>query len=146
MLVVVEEQDDGHHSRRSRRVSESGLMRSGGVVVLSGPALRPARDMALIAIRNRKLSGLPYRTFEAIACEFDAAMAAAGQSDVRSPAVCNPVPMENQPTVPIAEAAVRLKLSVRQARRLAPDLGGQQIGGRWFVDELALREHIEGKQ
>ena len=126
-------------------MSESGLLHVGGVVVLSGAALKAARDCALIAIKHRKMSGLPYQTYEALACELVAAMAAVGQTDGRSPAISKAVAVE-QPTVPLAEAAVRLDISLRQARRLAPKLGGQKIAGLWFVDETALREHIEGRQ
>jgi hypothetical protein len=126
-------------------MSEDGLLRVDGVVVLSGPALKAARDAALIAARNRKQRGIPAQTYEALACVFNAAMAATGQSDVRSPATSQAVPVE-QPTVPIAEAAVRLDMSTRQVRRLALRLGGKQIAGRWLVDETALQEHIEGRR
>ncbi|KUI14358.1 hypothetical protein AU193_03210 [Mycobacterium sp. GA-1285] len=126
-------------------MSESGLLRAGGVVVLSGPALKAARDCALIAVKHRKMSGVPFQTYEALACELNAAMAAAGHSDVRSPAISHDVPM-TQPTVPLAEAAARQGISLRQARRRAPQLGGKKIAGRWFVDEIALRQHIEGRQ
>lgn len=126
-------------------MSEPGLMRSGPVVVLSGPALKQARDAALIAVKHRKQNGIPYRNYEALACEFDAAMAAAGHSDVRSPAISKSVAVE-QPTVPLDEAAARLGISHRQARRLAPQLGGRKIAGRWFVDQTALNEHTEGRQ
>lgn len=129
----------------SDRMHIAGLQRTGGVVVLSGPALKEARNMALIAVKHRKQSGIPHRDYAALACEFGAAMAAAGQSDVRSPAISKAVAVE-QPTVPIAEAAVRLGLSPRQARRLAKKLGGQIIAGRWLVHEAALNEHIEGRQ
>lgn len=125
--------------------AESGLIRAGGIVVLSGPALRAARDCALIAVKHRKLSGVPYQTYEALACEFAAAVSAAGHSDVRSPAVSKAVAV-TQPTVPLAEAAERLGISDRQARRLAPQLGGRRVAGRWLVDELALREHLGGQQ
>lgn len=125
--------------------AESGLLRVGGVVVVSGPALRTTLQGQLIAIRQRRMSGLPTDQFEDLAAELRAAMSAASHSDVRLPAVCDSVPVEQQPTVPVAEAAVRLKLSVRQATRRALQLGGKKIAGRWFVDELALREHIEGK-
>ena len=54
--------------------------------------------------------------------------------------------VDEHPTVPLAEAAARLNISDRQARRLAPQLGGRMIAGRWFVDELALRQHIEGRK
>lgn len=120
-----------------------GLTRVGGVVVLSGDALRSALECAVIAIKHRALSGLPNRRYEQLAQELSAAMAAAGQSDVPEPEAREPVTMA-RPTVTITEAAARLGLSNRQTRRLAPRLGGQIIGGQWLVDEPALREHIEG--
>ncbi|MCA4726881.1 hypothetical protein [Mycolicibacterium fortuitum] len=126
-------------------MSETGLVRSGRVVVLSGPALKQARDAALIAVKHRKQSGVPYRNYEALACEFSAAMAAAGHSDVRSPAINKSVAVE-QPTVPLDKAAARLGISLRQARRRAPQLGGQKIAGRWFLDDTAITQHIEGQQ
>lgn len=124
---------------------ESGLTRRGGFVVLSGSALKAARDCALIAVKHRSWAGAPHQVYAALACELNEAMAAAGQSDVRSPAVSKAVGVD-QPTATIAEAAERLSISARQARRLAPQLGGQIIAGRWFVDELALRQHTEGKK
>lgn len=123
----------------------SGLTRVDGVLVLSGPALKADLECVLIAIRQRKLSGLPYQAYEALACELHAAMAAAGHSDVRSPAISHDVPMD-QPTVPLAEAAARLGRSRRQASRVALQLGGKKIAGRWFVHEAALDEHIKGRQ
>lgn len=126
---------------------ESGLTRVGPVVVLSGSALRLVLECAAIAIRHRRMSGLPFSTtpYEALACEVREAMAADSRSDVRSSTVRDPVPVD-EPTVPIAEAAAELGISDRQARRLAPQLGGRMIAGRWLVDELALRQHIEGRQ
>lgn len=123
---------------------ESGLIQVGGVVVLTGPALKADLECVLIAIRQRKMSGLPYQTYEALACELLSAMSASGQSDVRLPAVSEPVPVELA-TVPLAEAAKRLGMSARNARRIAPQLGGRKVGGRHFVDETALREHLEGR-
>lgn len=141
MLVVVEGQDDG-----GGYVNESGLMRVGGVVVLSGPALRTTLECVVVAIRASKTAGRPHHVYETLACELAAGMSANGQTDVRLPAVCDSVPVEQQPTVPVTEAADRLNISLRQARRLAPQLGGKKIAGSWLVDELALREHIEGRQ
>ena len=123
---------------------ESGLLRRGEFVILSGPELKAILECVLIAIRHRRRDGLPYRAYEALACELHEALSAGGQSDVRLRPISKPVPVE-PPTVPIAEAAERLDVSDRQARRLAPKLGGQRIAGRWFVDELALRQHTEGK-
>ncbi len=135
MLAVVEDQD----------VSESGLMRSGGVVVLSGPALKTNLECVLVAIRASRTAGRSSHAYEALASEYIEAMSADGQTDVRSPAICEPVPME-QPTVSITEVARRLNISERQARRLASKLAGRKIGGSWFVTETALREHVEGAQ
>lgn len=128
--------------------AESGLIRAGGAVILTEPALRFALDAALTAVKHRTMTtGLPFSTkpYEALACECRAAMAADGHSDVRSPAISDPVPME-QPTVPLNEAMDGLGVGDRQARRLAPKLGGRKIAGRWFIDETALRQHIEGRQ
>ena len=114
---------------------ESGLTRVGPVVVLSGSALRLVLECAAIAVRHRKMTaGLPFSTqpYEALACEFGAAMAAAGHSDVRSPAISKAVAVEH-PTVPLAEAAARLGISLRQARRRAPQLAGRKVAGRWLV-------------
>lgn len=126
-------------------MSETGLTCVGGVVVLTGPALKAARDCALIAANHRKLSRLPYQTYEALAREFHAAMSVCGHSDVRLPAISDSVEVQ-QPTVPVPEVAARLGVSDRHARRLAERLGGQKIGGRWSVDETALAQHIEGKK
>ncbi|MGQ9407981.1 helix-turn-helix domain-containing protein [Mycolicibacterium gilvum] len=126
-------------------MTDTGLTRVDGVVVLSGPALRAARDCALIAAKHRKMSGVPYRTYEALACELNEAMSASGQADMRSPAISKAVAVD-QPTVPITEAAARLGVSDRHARRLAERLGGQKIGSCWLVDETALAQHLEGKQ
>lgn len=126
-------------------MNETGLTQSGELVIVTGAALRPAFLSALTAIKQRRRDGLPTRVYEDLACAYGAAMAAGGHADVRLPAISDPVPVE-PPTVPLAEAASRLGISDRQARRLADKLGGQKIGARWFVDEMALREHIEGKQ
>jgi hypothetical protein len=126
-------------------MNKNGLMQSGELVIVTGAALRPALLSALTAIKQRKRDGLPTQVYDDLASAFFAAMAASGHSDVRLPAISDPVPVES-PTVPLTEAATRLDVSDRQARRLANKLGGQKIGARWFIDETALREHIEGKQ
>ncbi|MBE5501847.1 hypothetical protein E3G66_004674 [Mycobacteroides abscessus] len=128
---------------------ESGLTRYGPAVILTGPALKLVLDAALIAVKHRRMTaGLPFSTtpYEALACELRAAMAADGHADVRTGAISDPVPVDEQPRVPLAEAAAQLHISERQARRLAPQLGGRRIAGRWFVDELALSQHLEGRQ
>lgn len=43
------------------------------------------------------------------------------------------------------ETAARvLGCSPRQARRLAPLLGGRRVGGRWLLDPQAVAEHHDG--
>lgn len=111
-----------------------------GVVVISGPALKAAADAVLIAIRSRRLSGLPHsKTHADLAAAFIQA-AGAGQEDVPDVVVA-----ETSPTVPIDEASKQLGLSKRQTRRLAEKLGGRVIGGRWLLDQAAITEHMEGR-
>jgi hypothetical protein len=126
-------------------MSGSGLTRVGPVVVLCGPALKAARDCALIAVKHRKMSGVPFQAYEVLACELNEAMSVSGQADMRSPAISKAVAVD-RPNVPITEAAGCLGISDRHARRLAPKLGGKKIAGCWFVDETALAQHIEGRQ
>jgi hypothetical protein len=44
----------------------------------------------------------------------------------------------------IGEVAGLLGVSERHARRLAPQLGGVRIAGRWHLDPDAVGEHIRG--
>lgn len=123
----------------------NGLTRVGGVVVISGTAARTLCEAVLIAERARRSSGLPVsRDYSTLAAELHAAVSASGQSDVR--AVPDPDPDVVEPTVPIEQAAAELGLSKRQTRRLAPVLGGRIVGGRWLLDQQAIREHIEGSR
>lgn len=118
------------------------IQRWPGVVVLSGAALRAAADAVLIAARSRRLSGLPH---DRLHDELVAALVAAsrtGQSDVPELAVLQLL----TPTVSVQEAAKQMNLSRRQVRRLAPQLGGRIVGGRWFLDQAAIDEHIEGRR
>ncbi len=120
-----------------------GLLAVGPVVVLTGPAARAAAEALLIALRSRRVNGLPRSShYEQIAA---ALVAAAGQSDaIKSSAAQADRMMTNPPTLPLGEAANYLGLSTRQTRRLAPKLGGRIIGGRWLLDPQAVTEHAEG--
>lgn len=121
-----------------------GLHRVGPAVLVSGHAARILRDAVLIAARARTINGLPLsRDYRTLADELNAAMSASGQSDVRSTLIVDADCMS--PTVPIEQAAAELGCSKRQARRLAPALGGRIISGRWLIDRTALNEHIEGR-
>jgi hypothetical protein len=105
-----------------------------GVVVLSGSALRTASEACLIAIRSRRLSGLPVDRFTDLVAHL---MTAMGQQDVREPPGAS---VSLAPTVPISEAAEQLGRSRRQTRRLVRGLGGRKIDGRWLVDRIAPDE------
>lgn len=122
----------------------NGLYRVGPAVMVSGHTARILRDALLIAARARSINGLPVsRDYQTIAAELHAAMSASGHPDVRAPAVADAGVMS--PDVPIEQAAAELGCSKRQARRLAPSLGGRIVGGRWLIDRQALNEHIEGR-
>ncbi|MDQ1305869.1 MAG: hypothetical protein QG671_1701, partial [Actinomycetota bacterium] len=109
----------------------NGLTRVGGVVIVHGTAARTLCEAVLIAERARRSSGLPCSgVYGELARELHAAAAAAGHSDVRAEASGDSVVVS--PTVPIEQAAAELGVSKRQARRLAPDLGGKLVGGRWL--------------
>ena len=112
-----------------------------GVVVVSGDAIRAAAEVVLIGIRYRRQTGLPQsKVHEELAAAF---IAASASGHVDTPDVGDPQPLST--TVTIVEAAKRMKCSPRQARRLAPKLGGRIIAGRWLLDHQAIEEHVEGR-
>ena len=120
------------------------LFVAGGCVVITGDMLDATRSAILIATRARKLNGyhIPAGYRDLVAAIEQASRI--GHVDVRTEPVLRQLPHE-PPTVPITEAATRLGLSKRQIRRRAAQLGGRKIGGRWLLDEHAIREHIEGR-
>lgn len=122
----------------------NGLTRVGGVVVVHGATARVLRDALLIAERARRSSGLPCSSmYGELARELHAAMSATGQSDVPGEPDLHAEVVT--PTVTVEQAACELGVSKRQARRLAPDLGGRIVAGRWLIDRQALTEHLEGR-
>lgn len=127
-------------------MAERPIVVVGPVVILSGPALRSVVGMCSIAARSRSVSGMPRSAItSAIAQACADALSASGQSDVRETQVTQHV-QQQQRTMTITAAAQILRLSERQTRRLATRLGGKLIGGRWLLDEDAVREHAtEGK-
>ncbi|CPR11950.1 hypothetical protein BN971_03243 [Mycobacterium bohemicum DSM 44277] len=44
------------------------------------------------------------------------------------------------------EAAEVLGLSKRQCQRIAADLGGRIVGGRWLFGRAAVSEYAEGRR
>lgn len=131
--------------RLNRRVLD-GLMVAGSAVILTGDAAEVARQAVASARRSRRVNGLPDTpAYQLLAESLTQVVSAAGRTDVREPAAGQHFPYE-PPTVPLELAAQRLGVGHRQARRLAPLLGGRKIGGRWFIDEHALTEHLDGKE
>lgn len=121
-----------------------GLLIAGTAVVLTGEALNTTRQAVLIAVRSRRLNGLPPSTgYAAILDAINCAMTAEGQTVSTASPSEDSVP-HDAPTVPLADAARRLGYSRRHARRLAPLLGGRKVAGRWLVDAQAVTEHTEG--
>ena len=110
-----------------------------GVLVLTGDWLAVAAQAVKIAQRARHHNGAPpSRDYQLLA---DALMSAAGHSDVRTPATLRQFPHE-LPTITVPQAAEWLGRSERQIRRTAGTFGGRKIGGRWLLDEHAVRSHI----
>ena len=123
-----------------------GLMRAGSAVIVTGPMLEVALRAVAIAARDRRRNGVPASpAYDALSSALAAAVAASGHDDDRAKAVVQ-LCIYDRPTVTIDAAAQRLRLSRRQARRLAPKLGGRLLGGRWLLDDDAIREYLERQQ
>lgn len=104
------------------------------VLLLTGDAVHALAYAVHVAQRARARNGLPpSRALAALA-------SAAGQQDTQ-PA---PQPDTEPEWITTEEAAQMLGISNRQARRLAPALGGRLTGGRWLLDHRAVTEHQEG--
>jgi hypothetical protein len=118
-----------------------GPIVAGGTVILSGVWVEAARQAVLIAVRARYRNGMPISArYSALTSALNtAAMSANGHSDVRKTEVLQDYPHEH-PTVTIDQAAHQLGLSARQVRRIAAELGGRKVGGRWLLDQTAITE------
>jgi hypothetical protein len=123
-----------------------GPLIAGTAVILTGEWLEAALQAVLIAARARARNGLANSAAHlALAKALTVAMSEDGHSDVREIAGVQDLPYE-QPTVTVAEAAKQLKLSERQIRRRAPQLGGRRVGGVWLLDQDAIDEHRKGQK
>jgi hypothetical protein len=54
--------------------------------------------------------------------------------------------LEQDELITAKEAAEVLGCTKRQCQRIAPDLNGQLIGGRWLFNRSAVVEYAEGKR
>lgn len=121
-----------------------GLTTVGPVVILTGNAAQTAAQAVLIAIRARRLSGYSTTHLDTIA---SALMTASGHTATTLSTIADSVDVPDvPPTMPVPDAARFLGISKRQARRLAPGLGGRKVGGRWLLDPQAVTEHQEGQR
>jgi hypothetical protein len=109
-------------------------------VLLTGSAIDAVRLAIELAQSSRARNGLPPSTMFAALHQ---ALSPSGQAAI------TPKPTEESSSrdrVPSVEAAQLLGCSPRQARRLAPLLGGERVGGRWLLDRQAITEHKEGRE
>ncbi|KZS79940.1 hypothetical protein B4U45_18340 [Mycobacterium persicum] len=96
-------------------------------------------------IRHRQRSGQPIpewlrRHYDRLDAEIRV-MSAAGHESGRAAAE-----LEKRELVTAEEAAAVLGISKRQVRRLASDLDGQLIGGRWLFRLCDVQTYAEGRQ
>jgi hypothetical protein len=108
----------------------------GGTVLLRGPAVvhvSRALDWAISvqARRDSVHASKPLRQLQQLLADEAAQVSGGHVADVRKTAV---VPISPENMINTEEAAAMLRRSPRQIRRLAADLEGRQIAGRWLFD------------
>ncbi|MCF8781246.1 hypothetical protein [Rhodococcus ruber] len=109
------------------------------VLLLTGDAVAALRYTVRVALAARHRNGLP---IPGILAELAAATSGAGQSDIET----KPAQQDSNDMIDTMEAARMLGCSNRQVRRLAPQLGGRIIAGRWLLERTAVTEHIQGRR
>ncbi|MFF3180258.1 helix-turn-helix domain-containing protein [Rhodococcus pyridinivorans] len=120
------------------------VVRLGDSVLVSGPAVDVMRYAVRVAIDARKRNGYSASRDLALLAE---SLSSIGHDDNNSGRTeeSGSVGELCPDQISTDEAAQLIGCSKRTAQRLAPGLGGRQIGGRWFLDRLAVLEHIEGR-
>lgn len=110
-----------------------------GALVVTADDLGVLRYAVTVCQRARRRNTLPpLAALERLAAACNV-VTARGQSDAE------PEPVGDDELMTTETAARVLGCSPRQARRLAPLLGGRRVGGRWFLDAHAVTEHREGR-
>ncbi|RAL32871.1 hypothetical protein [Rhodococcus sp. AQ5-07] len=106
-------------------------------VILQGPAIEACLYAAEAAQRARVRAGhAPSRDLYTLAVLCRAA-AGSGQTDIdSSPAVQD----SGIDPIDVRQAAAILGLSSRQTRRIAEDLDGRIVGGRWMFERHTVTE------
>ncbi|MFD6676062.1 hypothetical protein ACFWDA_17045 [Rhodococcus zopfii] len=108
-----------------------------GALLLTGDSITAVRYAVRVALAARHRNGLPAHP---LLVELAAAVADPGTTDTEP----EPAQQDHTELIDTREAARMLGCSNRQARRLAPLLGGRIHAGRWLLDRDAVTEHIEG--
>lgn len=114
------------------------IQRIDGAILLTGSSIDTVRYAVRVTIAARQRNGqrVPPEIVE-LARE----LAVFGQRDTGIETTNN---SGAQPDwISTTEAAQMLNCSYRQARRLAPDLGGTMRAGRWLISRTAVADHIE---
>lgn len=110
---------------------------TGPAVILSGRWLAIARQALIAAQIARRRNGLPEsRDYAHLICALTSTASRERQPD----------PPDMPPSEPMTseQAARILGISKRQTQRIATQLGGRLIGGRWLLDPAAVQQHLEG--
>lgn len=108
------------------------------VLLLTGDHIAAVRYAVRVAIAARHRNGL---RVPASLAELAAAVTEPGRTDTEP----EPAQQDHTEMIDTREAAHMLGCSNRQARRLAPLLGGRIIAGRWLLDRDAILEHLNGR-
>jgi len=104
--------------------------------------LRAAYYCAAEVLRTRNLSGQPIPLWlRRHYAKLDTGIRSMSESGHESD--CDSTQLETDGLITAREAAVMLGRSKRQVQRIAADLGGQNIAGRWLFNPAAVREYAE---
>lgn len=109
-----------------------------GAVLLTGDAIIAAADAVRVAQRWRRGQGL------GPSVAWDRLLGILDLMTDHGPADTEPEPVAQDDVVDIPTAAALLGCSPRQARRLASTLGGRKLSGVWYLDRIAVAEHVGG--
>lgn len=110
---------------------------------LRGDDVRAAYYVAADVVRSRQRTGQPipewlHRHFHLLDNEIRKSQSGRQSS-------CGDEVLEKETLIAAAEASTILDVSKRQVLRLAADLGGELVCGRWLFKLSAVQEYAEGR-
>ncbi|MGW5289494.1 hypothetical protein [Rhodococcus pyridinivorans] len=112
------------------------VQRLDGVVLLSGDSIDAVRFAVRVTIAARQRNG---QRVPPEITELARQLAVYGQQDTASQTMNNAGVQADW--ISTQEVARMLDISNRQARRLAPQLGGTLHAGRWLIDRTAVTNY-----